>query len=42
VQDWSFGNVVRKAQDRWGTELRKIELGPQTPADQKTLFYTAL
>lgn len=41
LSGWDFDSVVTDAQNRWNTELSKIEVSGGTP-DQLATFYTAL
>ncbi|EHQ25839.1 GH92 family glycosyl hydrolase [Mucilaginibacter paludis] len=39
---WSFEKVLADSQDSWNELLKRLELDSSTPAQQKTMFYTAL
>jgi len=42
VPYWDFEGVLKQNQETWESKLNRIEIDPQSTADYKTMFYTAL
>ncbi len=42
IPHWSFDRTYKECVQKWEHELGKVQLSPDTPLEQKRMFYTAL
>lgn len=42
IPHWDFKRTYEECVDKWEKELGKVQLAPDTPLEQKRMFYTAL